>query len=137
MTDHALRLLRENPHLAELAVFPFHFDLTRADHVEDVMLASDGPLQPIAGDDTGGTYFVCADGSVLYADSEGSAEIIGDSVDEALEILVGLPGWHDVHEITEAAAALLAELSEAARTSVRQQPETPLGQQPIPGSPAG
>ncbi|MGW3631398.1 hypothetical protein ACWD7F_14705 [Streptomyces sp. NPDC005122] len=95
MTDHALRLLRRNRRLAELAAFPFSFDLDRAEHAEDVRLASGGPLEPIAGDDTGGTYFVCGDGSVLYADSEGSAGVIGDSVDEALEVLVGLPGWHD------------------------------------------
>ncbi|MFF4460749.1 hypothetical protein ACFY13_14450 [Streptomyces mirabilis] len=95
MSDHALRLLREQPHLAELAAFPFNFDLTRADHGEAVRLASGGPLEAVAGDDTGGTYFVCGDGSMLYADSEGSAGIIGNSVDEALEVLVGLPGWHD------------------------------------------
>ncbi|WP_043686503.1 hypothetical protein [Streptomyces xylophagus] len=95
MTDHALRLLRQNAHLAELAAFPFDFDLDRADHGEPVRLASGGPLLPVAGDDTGGTYFVCADGSVLYADSEGSAGIIGSTVDEALEILIGLPGWRD------------------------------------------
>lgn len=120
MTDHALRLLRENPHLAELAAFPFNFDLARADHVEDVRLASDGPLEPIAGDDTGGTYFVCADGSVLYADSEGSAGIIGDSVDEALEILVGLPGWHDHLDLApsdgeEKILAAIAETEEEIR----------------------
>ncbi|MFE5136627.1 hypothetical protein ACFRDV_02965 [Streptomyces fagopyri] len=95
MTDHALRLLRENPRLAGPAAFPFGFDLGRAEHAEAGRLASGGPLEPIAGDDTGGTYFVCGDGSVLYADSEGSAGVIGDSVDEALEVLVGLPGRHD------------------------------------------
>jgi NTP pyrophosphatase (non-canonical NTP hydrolase) len=114
MTDHALRLLRENPRLAELAAFPFHFDLDRADHVEEVRLASDGPLEPIAGDDTGGTYFVCADGSVLYADSEGSAGIIGDSVDGALEVLVGLPGWHDYVGLApgDGAEKILAEVAD-------------------------
>ncbi|MGW7408136.1 hypothetical protein ACWGI9_31330 [Streptomyces sp. NPDC054833] len=97
MTDLALRLLRQHDRLAELAAFPFDFDLARAahGHVEAVRLASGGPLEVAAGDDTGGTYFVCADGSVLYADSEGSAGIIGSSVDEALEVLIGLPGWHD------------------------------------------
>ncbi|NUP21861.1 MAG: hypothetical protein HOZ81_38515 [Streptomyces sp.] len=92
MTDHALRLLRQNPRLAELAAYPFDFDLARAahGHVEEVRLASGGPLETVAGDDTGGTYFVCADGSMLYADSEGSAGIIGSSVDEALEIMIGL-----------------------------------------------
>ncbi|MFD5235104.1 hypothetical protein [Streptomyces tendae] len=97
MTDHALRLLRQDRRLAELAAFPFGFDLDRAahGHVEEVRLASGGPLETVAGDDTGGTYFVCADGSVLYADSEGAAGIIGPSVDEALELLIGLPGWRD------------------------------------------
>ncbi|KMS73178.1 hypothetical protein ACM01_19405 [Streptomyces viridochromogenes] len=92
MTDHALRLLRENARLAELAAFPFDFDIGRASHghVEEVRLASGAPLDIVAGDAGGGTYFVCADGSMLYADSEGSAGIIGSSVDEALEIMIGL-----------------------------------------------
>ncbi|MGW6734073.1 hypothetical protein [Streptomyces sp. NPDC055013] len=92
MTDHALRVLRRNPRLAELAAHPFNFDIGRAahGHVEEVRLASGGPLDIVAGDDTGGTYFVCADGSMLYADSEGSAGIVGSSVDEALEIMIGL-----------------------------------------------
>ena len=92
MTDHALRLLRQDPRLADLAAFPFAFDLRRAELGEPVRLASGGPLEPVAGDDTGGTSFVCADGSVLYADSEGSAGGVGSSVDEALEVLIGLPG---------------------------------------------
>ncbi|MEV5330530.1 hypothetical protein [Streptomyces werraensis] len=97
MSDHALRLLRQNRRLAELAAHPFAFDLGRAahGHVEEVRLASGGPLEVVAGDDTGGTYFVCGDGSVLYADSEGTAGIIGSSADEALELVIGLPGWRD------------------------------------------
>lgn len=95
MTDHALRLLRQDRRLAELAASPFGFDLDRAahGHVEELRLASGAALETVAGDDTGGTYFVCADGSVLYADSEGAAGIIGSSVDEALELVIGLPGW--------------------------------------------
>ncbi|KOV69279.1 hypothetical protein [Streptomyces sp. MMG1121] len=117
MTDHALRLLRQHPRLAELAGFPFDFDLDRAvhGHVEPVRLASGGPLEVLAGDDTGGTYFRCADGSVLYADSEGSAGVIGTSVDEALEILIGLPGWRDCLDLSPAdgEAAILARVAEA------------------------
>ncbi|GAA3148707.1 hypothetical protein ACFQ0X_10855 [Streptomyces rectiviolaceus] len=114
MTERALRLLRQDPRLAELAAFPFAFDLSRADHVEEVRLASGGPLEPIAGDDSGGTYFVCGDGSVLYADSEGSAGTIGDSVDEALEILVGLPGWQDYVRLspTDGETRILAEIAD-------------------------
>ncbi|POX51821.1 hypothetical protein C3489_19110 [Streptomyces sp. Ru71] len=102
MTDHALRKLRENPRLAELAAFPFDFDVDRAalGHVEPVRLASGGPLTVVAGDDTGGTYFVCADGGVLHADSEGGACLIGTSVDEALEVVIGLADWGAFADLT-------------------------------------
>ncbi|WP_395758246.1 hypothetical protein OIE82_04825 [Streptomyces althioticus] len=102
MSDHALRLLRRDRRLADLAAHPFDFDLDRAahGHVEEVRLASGGPLEVVAGDDTGGTYFVCADGSVLYADSEGTAGIIGSSADEALELVIGLPGWRDYTQLS-------------------------------------
>ncbi|MER6732274.1 hypothetical protein [Streptomyces puniciscabiei] len=116
MTDHALRLLRQHPHLAELAALPFEFDLDRArhGHVEPVRLASGGPLEVIAGDDSGGTYFLCADGSMLYADSEGGAGIIGTSADEALEIMIGLPGWRDCVDLSPADGeeAILAYVAE-------------------------
>ncbi|MEU9451346.1 hypothetical protein [Streptomyces sp. NPDC048277] len=116
MTDHCLRLLRQHRRLAELAAFPFNFDLDRAadGHAEPVRLASGGALETVAGCDTGGTYFVCADGSLLYADSEGSAGIIGSSADEALEIVIGLPGWRDYVHLTPADGeqAILARVAE-------------------------
>lgn len=114
MTDHALRLLRQSRSAAELAAFPFDFDLDRADHGEEVRLASGGELTPVAGDGTGGTFFVCADGSVLYAGSEGSAGIIGSSADEALEIVIGLPGWHDYLDLSPADGTekILARIAE-------------------------
>ncbi|PBC60484.1 hypothetical protein BKI49_28655 [Streptomyces sp. Tue6028] len=116
MTDNALRLLRQDPHLAGLAAFPFGFDLSRAahGHVEPVRLASGGPLEVVAGDDTGGTYFLCADGSMLYADSEGGSGIVGSSADEALEIFVGLPGWHDYLGLSpqDGAEKILAAVAE-------------------------
>ncbi|MBA4860580.1 hypothetical protein H1V43_04135 [Streptomyces sp. PSKA54] len=90
-----LDLLRQGPRLAELAAFPFDFDLCRADHGEDVRLASGAPLEGIAGDDTGGTYFLCGDGGVLYADSEGHAGLIAESLADTLELVTGLPGWRD------------------------------------------
>ncbi|MER5791567.1 hypothetical protein [Streptomyces sp. NPDC001980] len=116
MTDHCLRLLRQHRRLAELAAFPFNFDLDRAadGHGEPVRLASGGSLDVVAGCDTGGTYFVCADGSLLYADSEGSAGTIGSSVDEALEIVIGLPGWRDLLRLSPAdgETAILAGVAE-------------------------
>ncbi|MBP0932438.1 hypothetical protein J0X20_02095 [Streptomyces sp. KCTC 0041BP] len=101
--DHVLAVLRRNPDLVRVAAGSFGFDLDRAEHVEEVRLASGAPLRAVAGDDTGGTYSVCADGAVLYASSEGEAGLIGASMDEALEILFGLPGWHDYTELDLAA----------------------------------
>ncbi|MFI6942423.1 hypothetical protein ACIBI4_24385 [Streptomyces sp. NPDC050418] len=124
MTDHALGVLRRHPRLAALAAFPFDFDLDRAahGHVEAVRLASGGPLEVIAGDDTGGTFFRCGDGSVLYASSEGAAGIIGSSVDEALDILTGLPGWADYIDLApqdgeEAIHEAVAETEDSLRES--------------------
>ncbi|MEW1687568.1 hypothetical protein ACIQOF_26540 [Streptomyces sp. NPDC091265] len=93
MTDRVLRLLRTRPDLAGLAAFPFNFDVGRAYHVEEVHLASGASLEPIAGDDTGGTYFLCGGTAVLHASSEGDAVLLADSVGEALEVLVRLPEW--------------------------------------------
>lgn len=97
--DRALELLRQHSELAELAAFPFDFDLDRAEHCEAVRLASGSALQAVAGDDTGGTFFLCSNGEVLHATSEGEAGLVGDSVDEALEVLIGLPGWRDYIDI--------------------------------------
>ncbi|WP_328536058.1 hypothetical protein [Streptomyces sp. NBC_00344] len=113
MTVHgrAFGLLAAQPALAGLAARSFGFDLRRAGHGGAVRLASGAPLEPIAGDDTGGTYFVCGGGAVLYADREGRAGVIGDSPDEALELLVGLPCWHDLLHLSPASGErrLLAE----------------------------
>ncbi|MFG2333315.1 hypothetical protein ACGFMM_27335 [Streptomyces sp. NPDC048604] len=96
MTDALLSMLRARPRLAELAAYPFEFDLARAEHGEEVVLASGASLEPIAGDGSGGTYFLCGGSAVLYASSEGQAGLIGESVTAALEVLIGLPGWWDV-----------------------------------------
>ncbi|MFE5937094.1 hypothetical protein ACFQ69_17060 [Streptomyces sp. NPDC056470] len=93
MTDPVLQLLRTRPDLAELAACPFNFDIDRAYHVEGVHLASGASLEAIAGDDTGGTYFLCGGTAVLHASSDGYASLLAESVSEALEILVRLPWW--------------------------------------------
>lgn len=53
----------------------------------------------IAGDFTGGTFFLCGERSsirpVLYASSEGQAGLIGHSLAETLEVMIGLPSWWD------------------------------------------
>ncbi|MET9921492.1 hypothetical protein ABZZ04_31080 [Streptomyces sp. NPDC006435] len=93
MTDPVLELLRSRPDLAELAAFPFNFDVDRAHHVEEVHLASGATLEPIAGDDTGGTYFLSGGTAVLHASSDGYASLVADSVGDALQMLVRLPWW--------------------------------------------
>ncbi|MFD7812902.1 hypothetical protein ACFV6E_08155 [Streptomyces sp. NPDC059785] len=67
--------------------------MSRAYHVEEVHLASGASLEPIAGDDTGGTYFLCGGTAVLHASSDGYASLVADSVGEALEELIRLPAW--------------------------------------------
>ncbi|GHE47708.1 hypothetical protein [Streptomyces capitiformicae] len=112
MTDRVLELLRAHPDLAALAAFPFGFDVSRAYHVEEVRLASGAALEPIAGDDTGGTYFLCGGTAVLHASSAGDAVLIADSVGEALQILVRLPErcGHGPAELDARRAALLSAL---------------------------
>ncbi|MFE2021450.1 tetratricopeptide repeat protein [Streptomyces sp. NPDC059499] len=124
--DRALETLRQHSELADLAAFPFGFDLDRAEHVEAVRLASGTALQAVAGDDTGGTYFLCSNGEVLYAGSDGEAGLVGDSVDEALEVLIGLPGWRDYTDLdlqagTAELTAVIARTEETIRNSYAPQ----------------
>lgn len=88
--------LRTNTRAAELLASVFDFDIARLDPVEPVRLASGGELRVVAGDASGGTFFVCGDGPVLYAGSEGSAGIIASGLDAAIRLIVGVPTWQDV-----------------------------------------
>jgi len=94
-----LRRIRENADLAAfLAEFP-EFDIDRHEPRDEPRLASGAPLHAIAGDFTGGMFYLCGDEPstqpVLYASSEGEAGVIAPSLPEALEVLVGLPYWRD------------------------------------------
>ncbi|SNX62881.1 hypothetical protein SAMN06272735_4673 [Streptomyces sp. TLI_55] len=97
--DDVLDAIRQNPDLAELLWGACEFDPSRADHGEPVRLPSGLALEGVAGDFTGGTFFLCGSRSearpVLYASSEGQAGLIGQSLAEALGIMVGLPSWWD------------------------------------------
>ncbi|MGW4064557.1 hypothetical protein ACWEGE_40150 [Amycolatopsis sp. NPDC004747] len=88
--------IRDNPHVAKVLAGVFDFDITRLDPVEPVRPASGGDLQAIAGDASGGTFFVCDGGPVLYAGSEGTAGIIAADVESAVRLVVGVPTWQDV-----------------------------------------
>ncbi|MET8954762.1 hypothetical protein [Streptomyces sp. NPDC004533] len=97
--DEILDSIRRESALAELLWQVCEFDLSRGDHDEPVRLPSGVALDGVAGDFTGGTFFLCGDRGtarpVLYASSEGQAGLIGQSLAEALEIMIGLPSWRD------------------------------------------
>ncbi|MEV8437482.1 hypothetical protein AB0425_08935 [Actinosynnema sp. NPDC051121] len=87
--------IKANARAAELLATVFDFDLERADHVEPVRPSWDGELRPIAGDAAGGTFFVCG-GPVLYASSEGEAGVLASDVTTLIQLITGVPTWHDV-----------------------------------------
>lgn len=94
-----LRRIRENTDLAAfLAEFP-EFDINRHEPRDEPRLTSGTPLHAIAGDFTGGMFYLCGDEPptqpVLYASSEGEAGVIAPSLPDALDILIGLPYWRD------------------------------------------
>lgn len=97
--EEILDSIRRDPGLAGTLWRVCEFDLSRSDPGEPVRLSSGVALEGVAGDYTGGTFFLCGDDSkdrpVLYASSEGQAGLIGHSLAEALEIMVGLPSWWD------------------------------------------
>ncbi|MFI6678228.1 hypothetical protein [Kribbella sp. NPDC050470] len=97
--DEILEMVRLDQGLAELLWEVCEFDLTRGDHGEPVHLSSGYALEGIAGDFSGGTFFLCGERRsirpVLYASSEGQAGLIGHSLAGALEAMIGLPSWWD------------------------------------------
>ncbi|MEU9738874.1 hypothetical protein AB0E12_06740 [Micromonospora chersina] len=127
--DELLELVRHDLSLAELLWEVCEFDLTRGDHGETVRLSSGQALEGIAGDFTGGTFFLCGEcrsvRPVLYASSEGQAGLIGYSLAEALEVMIGLPSWWDCLKFS--GGGDLVSMQSAAehlqRDELRDQPE--------------
>lgn len=78
------------------------FDPDATEHCEPIRLASGTALTAIAGDGSGGTYFLVGeagssgdDRPVLYADSEGGAVHLAETLADCLELIIGLPYWRD------------------------------------------
>ncbi|RSM57658.1 hypothetical protein DMH04_56625 [Kibdelosporangium aridum] len=98
-SDDLLNILRRSDRAGELLAAIFKFDVTRGETTENAVLASGQPLEPVAGDFSGGTFYLCGDTAVerpvLYASSEGQAGLIGDSLDATLALIIGLPYWED------------------------------------------
>ncbi|GGO94288.1 hypothetical protein [Wenjunlia tyrosinilytica] len=89
-----------NPEVARLLADIADFDIERREPVEDLALPGGDALEPVAGDAGGGTYFLVGDSvgehrPVLYADSEGGAALVADSLTHAVETVLGLPSWRD------------------------------------------
>jgi hypothetical protein len=96
--------IRNHADAAAFLAWPGDFDLDRADHVEEVHLASGGALEGFAGDGGGGTFFFWGDGGeerpILYADSEGRAALVAVGLPELLCLLLVAPWWRDCRDFT-------------------------------------
>ncbi|MFF8318409.1 hypothetical protein ACF06V_14715 [Streptomyces bobili] len=106
--------VRAHDEAARFLAGPGDFELDRADHGEEVHLASGARLEGFAGDAAGGTYFFCGDGGedrpVLYADSEGRAALVAVGLPELLRLLLVAPWWRDCTAFTvEQSGQLAAE----------------------------
>ncbi|MGR3936768.1 hypothetical protein [Streptomyces sp. BRA346] len=100
MTTSLLTRLKSDRRAALLADHPYAFDTDARfgphSHVERVWLVSGAPLEPIAKDHGGGTYFLCGEGDgedrpVVHADSEGHSGVMGATLRDALLLMIGLP----------------------------------------------
>ncbi|MCM6773891.1 hypothetical protein NDR87_10460 [Nocardia sp. CDC159] len=108
-----LTAIRANDEAVEFLSTPGDFDLGRGDHVEEVHLASGMAIEGFAGDHSGGTYFFCGAGGeerpVLYADSEGRADLIAVGLPELLRLLLAVPWWQSCRDFTAEESRGLAE----------------------------
>ncbi|MWA05077.1 hypothetical protein F8568_032880 [Actinomadura sp. LD22] len=99
-SDDLLRRIENEPALAGLLAFPADFDIERRDPVEELRLPTGLPLEPVAGDGSGGTYFLCGkpggERPVLYADSEGQAVLMAADLVEAVALVASYPYWRDL-----------------------------------------
>jgi hypothetical protein len=114
--------LRGNARASDLLADVFDFDIARDEHGEAVRLASGVELRPVAGDASGGTFFVC-DGPVLYASSEGSAGVLAADLTAMVELVVGVPVWHDVVSDVDDPAAMRAAFESAYEELREFEPE--------------
>ncbi|MFJ5989722.1 hypothetical protein [Lentzea sp. NPDC092896] len=120
-------VLPDNARLRELLAF-FEFDVSRAKAGEDASIDSGLPLEPVAGDFTGGQFYLCGEASserpVLYASSEGQAGLVANNLREAVELVVGLPHWRDCLTFAdfERKSAPTSRQSEAARLLALELP---------------
>ncbi|WP_091562610.1 hypothetical protein [Micromonospora pattaloongensis] len=127
--DEILEMVRQDLGLAELLWKVCEFDVTRGDHGEPVRLSSGHAVEGIAGDFAGGTFFLCGERRsirpVLYASSEGQAGLIGHSLGEALQVMIGLPSWWDCLKFSGGGDLVTMQCAaeHLQRDELRDQPE--------------
>lgn len=120
--EELLELIRADQDLADSLADVCEFDTALGD---DFFLSGD-QLEPVAGDSTGGTFFLCGEPrSVLYVSSEGQAGVIGESLQDALEVIVGLPSWHDCLKFSGEGdlAVMLTAAEHLRRDELNDEPE--------------
>jgi len=115
--------IRNHPRAAGLLASVFDFDIARLDPVEPVRLATGGELRVVAGDASGGSFFVCDGGPVLYAGSEGTAGILAPDLDAAVRLIVGVPTWHDVVSSAPDLDAMRASFESSHAEMVEYEPQ--------------
>ncbi|MEU6324888.1 hypothetical protein [Streptomyces sp. NPDC047009] len=97
-SDQLLHLIQNTPDVQELLRASFGFDIERKQCGDGLRLASGAPLEAIAGDFSGGAYFLCTEEGgrrpVVFANSEGEGGLIADDLAGALEVIIGLE-WQD------------------------------------------
>ncbi|MFC9341754.1 hypothetical protein ACFT0G_20490 [Streptomyces sp. NPDC057020] len=97
-SDHLLDLIRSTPDTHGLLRASFEFGIDRKECGHGLGLTSGEPLEPIAGDFTGGAYFLCVEKggwrAVVFASSDGAGGLIADDLVDALEIIIGL-AWQE------------------------------------------
>lgn len=120
-SEEILETIRRDEDLNEMLAASFEFDIDRGDDDQSARLSSSEPLESIAGDFTGGTFYLCgspdSERPVLYASSEGQAGLIAGNLHAALEIIVGLPYWRDC--LTFSGDGDLAVMTKAAESLQR------------------
>lgn len=127
--DEILTILRRDPDLDELLTEVCELDITRGDHGETGRLSSGQPLECVAGDFTGGAFYLCGESRptrpVLYASSEGEAGLVGPSLAGALEVMIGLPSWTDCLKFSGGGdpAAMRSAAEHLRQDELRDSPE--------------
>ncbi|MFD8087908.1 hypothetical protein ACFV4F_40185 [Kitasatospora sp. NPDC059722] len=117
--------IRADPAAEDFLAWPGDFSLDAYPHVEDVVLASGEPLELLAKEGGGGTYFFCGpselgeDRPVLFADSEGGAALMALNLRELVELLITVPWWQDCRTFTA------EESAEAAEDYLEDDPDLP------------